>query len=98
MSESEQLERSEIRRLKFDGTINLGHVLTAGSMLLGGFLVWSQSMVVQAKQDVRINVVEQSVIEQRAALRQLADTQQIAMRTSDRLSTAIEYLSQRPKQ
>ena len=67
-------------------------------MLLGGFMVWSQSMVVQAKQDVRINVVEQSVIEQRAALRQLADTQQIAMRNSDRLSTAIEYLSQRPKQ
>jgi predicted metalloprotease len=95
MSGSEQ--QAEIRRPKFDGTVNLGHILTAFSMLIAGLLVWSQSMVVQAKQDMRILGIEQSVLEQRSSLKQMADTQQIAIRNQDKMNTAIEYLTQQRK-
>jgi|688.fasta_scaffold00471_96 hypothetical protein len=91
MSEAEQQEqRDEQRRPKFDGTVNLGHMLTAFSMLCGGLFVWGQSREVQAKQDVRLSVVEQAMIDQRDQMRKLAETQSLAIRTQDRLVYAVD--------
>ncbi len=90
MSTEEQ--RDEQRRPKFDGTINLGHMLTAFSMLCGGLFVWGQSREVQAKQDIRISVLEQNALDQKTQMRTLAETQALAIRTQDRLVYAVDSI------
>ena len=90
-------EKCEARRPRFDGTINLGHILTASAMLLGGIVVWSQSLVVQAKQDLRINYLEKTMGESTDAVKKVAETQQQMVLNQAKVSTALDMLVRNQK-
>lgn len=93
--ERERAER-EARRWKFDGTVNLGHVLTATVMLLGGIGVWSQGREVAIRQDARLVLVETTMSEVKANLSKISESQQLAIRTQDRLAATLDAISRKP--
>jgi hypothetical protein len=93
--ERERAER-EARRWKFDGTVNLGHVLTAAVMLIGGLGVWTQGREVMIRQDARLALVETTMAEVKANLSKISESQQLAIRTQDRLAVTLEAISRKP--
>jgi len=93
--ERERAER-EAWRWKFDGTVNLGHVLTATVMLLGGIGVWSQGREVAIRQDARLVLVETTMSEVKANLSKISESQQLAIRTQDRLAATLDAISRKP--
>jgi hypothetical protein len=93
--ERERAER-EARRWKFDGTVNLGHVLTAAVMLIGGLGVWTQGREVMIRQDSRLALVETTMAEVKANLSKISESQQLAIRTQDRLAVTLEAISRKP--
>jgi len=93
--ERERAER-EARRWKFDGTVNLGHVLTATVMLLGGIGVWSQGREVAIRQDARLVLVETTMTELKSSLSKISESQQLAIRTQDKLAATLEAISRKP--
>ena len=93
--ERERAER-EARRWKLDGTVNLGHVLTATVMLLGGIGVWSQGREVAIRQDARLVLVETTMSEVKANLSKISESQQLAIRTQDKLAATLEAISRKP--
>lgn len=90
-------EQQQARRPRFDGTINLGHILTASAMLLGGIVVWTQSQVVQAKQDVRITYVEKTAEKTAESIEKMAELQRQMSRNQDRVTTTLEILMKKPQ-
>jgi len=96
MSNAESIQ--EARKLRFDGTITLGHLLTAGTMLIGGLVMWNQSQVVQAKQDLRIAYVETAAATNADALRKLTEAQQQMVRSQERVTITLELLTKGQKQ
>lgn len=90
--------KQEARKPRFDGTINLGHLLTAGTMLIGGMVVWTQSQIVQAKQDLRISYVETAATANSDSLRKLADSHQQMVRSQERVTITLELLTKGQKQ
>lgn len=78
---------------RFDGTINLGHLLTA--LMMGAALVtmWANSKVVEAQHDSRITTLEKSQARIDETLRTLADNATASNRTQDRLSLTLDYLA-----
>jgi hypothetical protein len=72
------------RGLHWDGTINAGHVLTAGSMLLAAGALWAAQAAYQATTDARITALERDsgagtrIV---SALRELVDQQQVRIAT-----------------
>jgi hypothetical protein len=97
MSDTEQKQnRAEARRWKFDGTVNLGHVLTATVMLLGGIGVWTQGREVAIRQDARLVLVETTMAEVKSNLSKISESQQLAIRTQDKLAATLDAISRRP--
>ena len=94
-SERERAER-EARRWKFDGTVNLGHVLTAAVMLIGGLGVWTQGREVMIRQDSRLALVETTMAEVKSNLSKISESQQLSIRTQDRLAVTLEAISRKP--
>lgn len=97
MSNEQQRTEKEARKPRFDGTINLGHILTASAMLIGGSVVWTQSQIVQAKQDARIGFVERASSENADAVKKVAEIQQQMARSQERVSLTLEMLMQGKK-
>ena len=95
MSDTEQI-KAEAHRWKFDGTVNLGHVLTATVMLIGGIGVWTQGREVMIRQDARLALVETTMSEVKSNLSKISESQQLAMRTQDRLAATLEAISRKP--
>jgi uncharacterized protein HemX len=97
MSDTEQEQnRAEARRWKFDGTVNLGHVLTAAVMLIGGLGVWTQGREVMIRQDARLALVETTMAEVKSNLSKISESQQLAIRTQDKLAATLEAISRKP--
>lgn len=97
MSDTEQEQsKAEARRWKFDGTVNLGHVLTATVMLIGGIGVWTQGREVMIRQDARLVLVETTMTEVKANLSRISESQQLSIRTQDKLAATLEALSRKP--
>ena len=94
-TEHEQI-KAEARRWKFDGTVNLGHVMTATVMLFGGIGVWTQGREVMIRQDARLVLVETTMSEVKSNLNKISESQQLAMRTQDRLAVTLEAISRKP--
>ena len=94
-AEHEQI-KAEARRWKFDGTVNLGHVLTATVMLIGGLGVWTQGREVMIRQDARLALVETTMSEVKANLSRISESQQLSIRTQDKLAATLEALSRKP--
>ena len=80
------------RKPRFDGTVNLGHVLTMITMLVGGLLVWTQSLVVQAKQDVRISHLEETQRNTVSAINRISEAHILSLRNQDKINNALEYV------
>jgi hypothetical protein len=93
--ERERAER-EARRWKFDGTVNLGHVLTAAVMLIGGLGVWTQGREVMIRQDSRLALVETTMAEVKSNLSKISESQQLAIRTQDKLAATLDAISRKP--
>jgi hypothetical protein len=97
MSDTEQKQsRAEARRWKFDGTVNLGHVLTAAVMLIGGLGVWTQGREVMIRQDARLALVETTMAEVKSNLSKISESQQLAIRTQDKLAATLDAISRKP--
>lgn len=94
-TEHEQI-KAEARRWKFDGTVNLGHVLTASVMLIGGLGVWTQGREVMIRQDARLALVETTMSEVKANLSRISESQQLAIRTQDKLAATLDAISRKP--
>jgi hypothetical protein len=86
----------EARRWKFDGTVNLGHVLTAAVMLIGGLGVWTQGREVMIRQDSRLALVETTMAEVKANLSKISESQQLSIRTQDKLAATLDAISRKP--
>jgi len=93
MSEKEQ--RQQERKPRFDGTINLGHILTALMMLVSGLIVWTQSQVVQAKQDLRISYIERTSAETSDSVKKVSEMQQQMARCQEHVATTLEMLTKK---
>jgi hypothetical protein len=97
MSDAEhEQSKAEARRWKFDGTVNLGHVLTATVMLIGGLGVWTQGREVMIRQDARLALVETTMSEVKANLARISESQQLAIRTQDKLAATLDAISRKP--
>jgi uncharacterized protein HemX len=97
MSDTEQAQRkAEARRWKFDGTVNLGHVLTAAVMLIGGLGVWTQGREVMIRQDSRLALVETTMAEVKSNLSKISESQQLSIRTQDKLAATLDAISRKP--
>jgi hypothetical protein len=97
MNDNEQEQRkAETRRWKFDGTVNLGHVLTASVMLIGGLGVWTQGREVMIRQDARLALVETTMSEVKSNLNKISESQQLAIRTQDKLAATLDAISRKP--
>ncbi len=78
---------------RFDGTINLGHVLTIIAMGTAMVTVWTSTKVTQAEQNSRLSVLEHSQVEMHDTMKTLADNASASQRTQDKLSLTLEYLA-----
>ena len=97
MSDAEhEQSKAEARRWKFDGTVNLGHVLTASVMFIGGLGVWTQGREVMIRQDARLALVETTMSEVKANLARISESQQLAIRTQDKLAATLDAISRKP--
>ncbi len=81
------------RKPRFDGTINLGHVLTALMMGAALLTMWTNTKVTQAEQNSRLTVLEHSQVEMHDTMKILADNASASQRTQDKLSLTLEYLA-----
>lgn len=90
MNENEQ--RKENHKPRFDGTVNLGHILTALAMVFGGTVVWTQSQVAQTRIDARVTLVERDVKSIMVTQEKTAENMQLALRTQDRMTLAVDAL------
>jgi len=97
VSDTEQEQRKvEARRWKFEGTVNLGHILTASVMLVGGIGVWIQSHDIAIRQDSRLVLVETTMAELKSNLTKISESQQLAIRTQDKLAATLDAISRKP--
>ncbi len=78
---------------RFDGTINLGHVLTAVMMGAALLTMWTNTKVTEAEHNSRITVLEHSQVEMHDTMKTLADSAASSQRTQDKLSLTLEYLA-----
>ena len=60
-------------RVKFDGTINLGHVLTVVTLLGGGFAVYSSMNAKLENHETRLNSLERLEIQRMETNRRIFD-------------------------
>jgi hypothetical protein len=66
-------------------------------MLIGALVVWTQSQIVQAKQDLRITYVETAAATNADALRKLADGHQQMVRSQERVTITLDLLTKGQK-
>lgn len=85
-------EEADRKRPKFDGTFNLGHILTIVTMIGGLALMWANGRVSQADHEIRIVSLERSQVEMRTSIVKMAETADQAMRNQDKISIALDYL------
>lgn len=81
------------KKPRFDGTINLGHILTALMMGAALLTMWTNTKVTQAEQNSRIAVLEKSQTRTDETMKTLADNASSSQRTQDKLSMTLDYLA-----
>lgn len=82
----------ESHKPRFDGTVNLGHVLSLVAM--GGALLtmWTNTMVGHADHEVRIKTLEESRAEIRITMARMTENETLALRTQEQLRASLELL------
>lgn len=90
---------TESQRPKFDGTINLGHIITASSMGLAMITMFVNFKVNEANHEARITSLEEYRKESRDLSKVMADTQGVATRNMDRMTFLIDQMmTKKPQQ
>lgn len=90
---SDDSEERPSPRPRFDGTINLGHVLTALMMGAALLTMWVNERVTEAEHDSRLKVLEKSQTRTDETVSKLADNAASSQRTQDRLSLTLDFLA-----
>lgn len=80
------------RKPRFDGTINLGHILTAVVMGAGLVTMWANAKVITADHESRLKTLEQAQVEFKQGLSKLAENESMALRTQDKLANTMDWL------
>lgn len=86
------------RRPRFDGTINLGHILTALMMGAALLTMWTNTKVTEAEHNSRITVLENSQKDMHDTVKSLAESAASSQRTQDKLSLTLDYLAKQMPQ
>lgn len=86
-------DREEARKPRFNGEINLGHILTILALMGSMTMVWMKGRETDLGHEFRLNRVEGDVAEMRKTMTQLADTQALAVRNQEKLTWTIDQLS-----
>lgn len=89
---------SRTRRPRFDGTINLGHILTALMMGAALLTMWTNTKVTEAEHNSRITVLENSQKDMHDTVKTLAESAASSQRTQDKLSLTLDYLAKQMPQ
>ncbi len=82
--------------VRFDATINLGHVMSAIMMGAALVTVYVTTRVTLADQDSRLKIVEAAYQEQKQTLVKLADSATSNAMTQQKLALTLEFLSKKP--
>lgn len=86
-------EQNERRKPKFDGTLNLGHVLQI-IVLCGGFWLWlTTARVDKALLEARVAALENNNREVRDTMREMAGEMTKLTISQERMATSLEYLA-----
>lgn len=82
----------ERRHPKFDGTINLGHVLTILTMVLGLATVYVNGRVTTADHESRLRALEEVSKEFKITLAKVAENEAMGVRNQERIATTLDWL------
>ncbi len=85
--------RRQVSKLRFDGTINLGHILTAVMMSAAILTMWVNTKVTEAEHDSRLKVLEKSQVRIDETVTKLAENAASSQRTQDKLSLTLDFLA-----
>lgn len=81
------------KKVRFDKTVNLGHVMTGVMMAAALVTMWADNKVDKAESGSRIAALEKSSVEMKSTMDKLADNAAGQQRTQDKLSLTLEYLA-----
>lgn len=81
------------KKPRFDGTINLGHILTALMMGAALLTMWVNTKVTEAEHNSRLLVLERSQSRIDETVTKLADNAAASQRTQDKLSLTLDFLA-----
>lgn len=87
------LTPQQARRPRFDGTINLGHIIQVLVIVGGLWIVLVKAEVRTANLETRIQYLEAAQRDIGAAISKLGDAQALMARGQERMATSLEYLT-----
>lgn len=92
MPDSEQQERHKPR---FDGTVNLGHIMTGLMMACGLLTMWTSMAEFKTSTSLRIANLEAAQLEQKKSNDEHVRALNEILRTQDKLTNALDSLNSR---
>lgn len=98
VDEGHEHEARQRRHPKFDGTINLGHVLTIITMVIGLATVYVNGRVTTADHESRLRALEEVSRDFKLTLAKVAENEAQAVRTQERIATTLDWLVKEKKQ
>lgn len=79
-------------RPRFDGTVNLGHILTMIAMGSALLTMWTNQRVSQADHEFRIRALEGANAEFKVTLAKMAENESVALRNQEQLRMTMEWV------
>lgn len=77
---------------RFDGTVNLGHILTMLAMGSALLTMWTNQRVSQADHEFRIRALEGNQAKFEATLAKMAENEAVALRNQEQLRMTVEWM------
>lgn len=87
---------SHRRGLRFDGTINAGHILTAIMFGVAIVTMWVNFKVSEANMESELKIHASSISELRSTQQHIVETQQQQAMTEQKLQITLDYLAKQP--
>lgn len=97
VAQAHDQQAREKRQPRFDGTINLGHVLTIITMVVGLATVYVNGRVTTADHESRLRALEDVSKEFKITLAKVAENEAQAVRNQERIATTLEWLVKEKK-
>jgi hypothetical protein len=89
--EEQTEQRKEDRKPRLDGTVTFGNILTVISIILGGFLAWSQNQIIVTRLEVKQMSTDAAMVEVKTAIVTLNATLQLALQNQARMAVILEH-------